>query len=382
MNITYLLGAGASFGSIPIQLELGKKMIEMAMIYFKNEISSPFRFEKLELEKSLVGNEQAQKQGAQLAWYIGYFGEKAIEFRTIDAYARMLTLNRSYPELMKLKLSVSSFFTVWHLCAEFDGIKNKSDEDNKTEFYSDIDKRYIELLAYTLQEKDHNIEIPKRVNFISYNYDLQIERAFRKFCQGDLDWNETHSRIPFNPHLGNPAELQIVHLNGFHGFRTMSGERDQVSELDRPYFGNSDDKSSLFKQIDNLGYLVESVNNNRVSYDQTIRYPWENQQAVPGDYVDEVLKRAMTIMRETNVLVIVGYSFPPFNKSIDRKLMSALAGERNLRKRIIVQNPKASSVQIEQLIEKPRQHNSDTRNWYDIVIEKEMMESFYMPIEL
>jgi len=107
-NITYLLGAGASFNSCPILKELGEKMVLMARNYLGDSaIDFPNRSISQEDDENLI-------------WNIGYFGMKAIKYGTIDTYAKKLQLNNSRNELNELKLAVSVFFTIWQLTDDFE----------------------------------------------------------------------------------------------------------------------------------------------------------------------------------------------------------------------------------------------------------------------
>ena len=49
----------------------------------------------------------------------------------------------------------------------------------------------------------------------------------------------------------------------------------------------------------------------------------------------------ISIFEQTEVLIIIGYSFPTFNDEVDKKLMNALKQSKKLRM-IYYQDPKAS----------------------------------------
>lgn len=138
-NITFLLGAGASYHSCPIWKEQGEKMIELAEKYLE---STKCNFE----DDSNSINEKDR-----ILWDIGYFGMKARKYGTIDTYARKLFLNNSGKELSRLKVAVSIFFTIWYLTDDND-LKLRS-INNKIEKFEEIDKRYIILLAAITEKK-------------------------------------------------------------------------------------------------------------------------------------------------------------------------------------------------------------------------------------
>jgi len=105
-KITYLLGAGSSYQACPILSELGEKMIEMSRSYLGSKYKTDYN----------IKTDISRQNSENLMQSVGYFGRKALEFGTIDTYAKKLSLNNDYyDELQNLKLSVSVFFTLWEM---------------------------------------------------------------------------------------------------------------------------------------------------------------------------------------------------------------------------------------------------------------------------
>ena len=116
-KITYYLGAGASYNSCPILEKQAEMMIKVAEFEIKKytakrtstggttSITYDFTLE----EK----NKLKEDNQLQILWHIGYYGNKAKEYNTIDTYARKLFLNDETTELNLLKMSVSVFFDIW-----------------------------------------------------------------------------------------------------------------------------------------------------------------------------------------------------------------------------------------------------------------------------
>ena len=104
MNITYLFGAGASVKACPILKGLGEKMVALSQ-----------KFLDPELALSIDLKQFSRNPRNQILFDIGYFGKKALQFGTIDTYAKKLYLSNDHEnELKDLKLSVSLFFTIWN----------------------------------------------------------------------------------------------------------------------------------------------------------------------------------------------------------------------------------------------------------------------------
>ena len=118
-KLTFLLGAGASFHSCPIWKEQGEKMIELAEKYLSDS------------KRNFENRPTLENEKEEILWDIGYFGYKALKFGTIDTYAKKLFLNQSNSELVRLKVAVSIFFTLWNLTD--DSKLKKRNHGNNTE---------------------------------------------------------------------------------------------------------------------------------------------------------------------------------------------------------------------------------------------------------
>lgn len=336
-NITYLLGAGASYNACPVWKEQGEKMVELATTYQSNTDFNTFK------------NPYTENQSEFLLWDIGYFGIKAIKYNTIDAYARKLSFSKSIDELDRLKLAISVFFTLWQLSDDL--------EIRRKERFTDIiDRRYITLLAGLLENKNElNPILPSNINIISWNYDLQFEFAYKAFCEDGRNWSDIRRTLSFTSE--NKDSLQICHLNGYHGF--YFGGRGETDFLDR-----SKDKNTTKDILDSISFIVKSHFESKIKFYNHINYAWDNDS---DDISISTRKRAKKIFSETDVLIIIGYSFPPFNKEIDRDLFSALR-KNNLE--IIYQDPNASGNFLNKLV--------DTAN-LKVTYLTEKKDHFYFP---
>ena len=78
---------------------------------------------------------------------------------------------------------------------------------------------------------------------------------------------------------------------------------------------------------------------------------------------------ANRIFSETDILIIIGYSFPNFNKEIDKMLFDKLKGRAT---KIYFQDPNASEAFINQLI-----NNNET----EVVCDRVKKDNFYLPYE-
>lgn len=315
-KITYLFGAGASYSAFPIWEEQSHAMISLANKYLK--VSGPINYDEFE--------NQAERQDRvnRLLWDIGYFGTKAKEFGTIDAYARKLHLNGLDDELDRLKIAVSAFFTLWQFSTDLE----KHDFFSKNRKFSKIDQRYMSLLARILQKNVTSScpNLPDNYNVVTWNYDLQFELAFQSFCNNS-NWNDVRKELKMGDQL---SESRVCHLNGYHGHYYYENK-----VKNHPF------RYSTFDALINI--IAESDRWGDSDYSDHINYAWENNSDAKI-----TRSRAKEIFKNTDQLIIVGYSFPPFNKDIDKDLFSALDIEKV---EIINQNPTENNAVFDSLID-------------------------------
>lgn len=343
-NITYYLGAGASYFACPILEKQAEMMIKLAMYELHKYAYKDIRKLKLNFIESEKPKDFIDDNKFEILWHIGYFGKKAQEYNTIDTYARKLYLNNELKELNLLKMSVSVFFDLWEnfyqeryssLTEPEEDLINFNQNHNKTFYYDKIDKRYKSLFSVLLEKNSNSIELNSNFKFISWNYDLQLEEAFKIFLSDKYDKSyESINRIL--KFKFNNTQNDIFHLNGYRGFYSYKTKSDiEIKE--------SDDFEMYWHIIDSL-YSETTTKN--ISFNNHIKYAWEH------NIFDEFLKNAGNVMKKTEVLVIVGYSFPAFNRQIDQFLFANLNPD-TVRK-IIYQDPNGTKEIIENLFETPR----------------------------
>jgi hypothetical protein len=341
-NITYLLGAGASRYACPILKEQGEKMVQMARQLLPSDRHN------FSTERPVFTDEKQN-----ILWDIGYFGSKALKYGTIDTYAKKLNLNNSLEELSRLKMAVSIFFTLWQLTDDRD-IKSINNFDELT-FYEEIDRRYITLLAAIIEKKsDVNIAIKDNINFVTWNYDLQLEFAFKAFCYDNMSWDYLSNNLKFRINDNNNSRLQICHLNGYHGFYNSEGTEYNFIDVT---------KSTELEQIlGSIDFISASRRRNQIDFMNHINYAWER-----NEFSNKARVQARSIFLETDILIIIGYSFPNFNKEIDIDLFKQLG---NRRIKIYYQDPNASESFLAQLVD---------LNDVDLICQREKLDTFTLP---
>ena len=134
--------------------------------------------------------------------------------------------------------------------------------------------------------------------------------------------------IKFLPDSNNVfSNNRILHLNGISNY--WINNSDQIERV----FQNDDEKD-ITSLIQRISQLYKPSNYHKCT--SLINYAWDNN--------DSKIEEAKRIFNETDILVIIGYSFPTFNRAIDSRLLS---GKSNSFDKIIYQDPNASKELLE-----------------------------------
>ena len=307
----YYIGAGASFGKrdengaiiegvpvvaeIPMEFAAFRKFIADAeiptgYIQFQDFYQTTPEDVKREKQMMLTDIDDLQK-GIQ-------------EHATIDTYARKLYLTRRFNEFKKLKDVLCSFF-VW------------------TQLEHKVDSRYDTFLANVLEES--TLSLPKDISIISWNYDSQIETAYKayRYNQGlPIYEKNIQGGWPSMPKGG-----RIFKINGSATFYDMSvverikeTENETAAALQLILFYNTSraDTSSM-------GFLLRTH----------LSFAWE-----AAAHHDNLMNSLAETTVDTEQMVVIGYSFPFFNREIDRAILKAMP---NLQK-VYIQDINPSAV--------------------------------------
>lgn len=283
-KITYLLGAGASCGSLPLANQLGNRMGE-AFEHFRKDIEKLYGTPGMpypENYRPYPRGKYAKNYLESLKWLAEYSQKHS----TVDALARKLWIrqdNEAIKMLHRLKSVISCYFLYEH---------SKSDSD----------QRYDNFFASVLERGKAGKPIfPGSISIITWNYDLLLEKSYYEFCANEETvWN---------------------HITKNENILRLNGRADAVKPV-MP----SVKKYSEWKNIDLIYKMVGSNNTKRIIdlYDNLsqqsgaeklmsqIYFAWE---------VNNIENKIQQICKETQYMVIIGYSFPFFNQDIDRVVL-------------------------------------------------------------
>lgn len=344
LKITYFLGAGASFNALPIWKGQGDSMVEVAN-HIRTAINNTDVKNNPETA-DLFNNSEL----IDLANKMSNYGSLAVEFGSIDVYARRLHLLGEIDELNDLKYHLSVYFDLWENFI----YKNQVIDRNTKTHYQKIDKRYYSLLSVLLEKNGYTPKLNDLVSFISWNYDLQMEMAYKSFLPNSANsLDEINSGFKFLADKENDEDLDIIHLNGHRGVfknegKTYSNVKDNLHDSFEKYLLGLLDNTTQFRR-------------SKIDYSKCMKYAWETES--------KSLEYAKKVMRDTDILIIIGYSFPSYNRKIDSELINEF--EKKSSRQIVYQDPNANQELLKSIF----------RNTDIVKFEKENTNQFHVPHE-
>ncbi|HLF63940.1 MAG TPA: hypothetical protein VI603_09310 [Saprospiraceae bacterium] len=299
-NVTYLLGAGASANALPVVTTMERRMVIFLEWLVRNGIIPDARISALEkLLKSIAGH------------------------LSIDTYAKKLFLTENHQQLNRLRRFLSAYlileqsdeilqYSTWYL-----GGKPPGNKDSFSEMGVQLDLRYDAFMAALLEKSKNELILPKNVRIISWNYDHQIENAYLGFCES-YDISNAQRCLNMFP---NPGELDalpseqygIVRLNGCGVLEMTQHEKMYQIRAINEFNGLTKEK---------IKYILEG--DHEAAWTPMISFAWEKNRYIFHKAAEIARTAATEIIRQTDILVIIGYSFPLFNREIDCEILKPL----------------------------------------------------------
>lgn len=351
-KIIYYLGAGASYGRKETREVLDKgtdaeRLIVHEGLPIVNEISKCLlAFKDAVVNAPIIKNEMYlfmnmyQSNGSnvnrvrqELISDIDELYIASKEHATIDTYAKKLYLTRRQNEFQRLKDVLSAFF-VW------------------IQLNGKADQRYDTFLANVLEM---NLYLPKQLSVISWNYDSQFEIAYKNYTiNGTLPIFEKNLDGDF-PQLKDYG--RIFKVNGSANF----GNFNLVNTIIK-----DERVLPIIQLIEYYGHLKADTSSMGLDFCSHLSFAWETSEK-QNQLMDAI--RQTTI--DTESVVVIGYSFPYFNREIDRSIFSNMP---NL-KTIYIQDPFPEAVEPALKAVLPAQIDIDIKYQRDCT-------QFYLPREL
>lgn len=308
-NIAYLLGAGASANAIPVINSMPSRLREFQNVF--NLIENKIRA----ITNLNIGNLNLNQNNYNNVLKVAnILLSNTLQHSTVDTYAKKLYLaddNENYnllKHLLNLYLIYEQVKTedvekLIHTSSS-SGI-SKEDNNNNVKFRNfNFDTRYDVFVASILSQGP---KWPDHIKIISYNYDNQIDIA--------LNYYESPNN---NLHL--ETEDLIIRLNG------KATPFESHKKLDIKNIVNHLNINSF---IEAFKIFYNYCNTYDQRSDPSINFSWEWNDPKKA-YIKGKISKTKQIILEASDFVIIGYSFPEFNREVDSNILSCVRPQTNV----------------------------------------------------
>jgi len=320
-NVTYLLGAGASCHCLPTYKNFGSRFS-----FFKDILQIQVAPDNRGLLSKIIS--ACQKIASEFSFH-----------NTPDTIAKKyFHLKDDGQKLLEELKTIMILFFIYEQCVN-EGFIN-SELFLKNEKKIQIDKRYDSFIASILKPIYSEVKINSNFNIITWNYDVQFERCFQNYCRKDFETAQLDSQsIPSLKTIEekfrfNPNEFSIIHLNG------IAYSQKQTRPIS-PYGSSYPSRDFLVNQLVEH-YKALETHQSVFDSKTLLSFAWERDDSFPGskEILSKIEDAALKVSSKTEILIIIGYSFPIFNREVDLKIFKQM---KNLKK-IYIQSPQAEDI--------------------------------------
>lgn len=310
--ITYLLGAGANANSLPIVKNYSKRFRN-----FINFLDSIKTREIDQKKKNEIG-----EICKDFNWLI-----KNISSISVDSFAYELYKKDKIDELNKLKKLLVFFFNIEQL-------------------RNPVDRRYLPFIEKIWPGDRSNLP-SNRIRILNWNYDFQLEMALAALAKYSNNFDQTNLQrqcLPSPLYMHEDSvqadyyksfktdQFSICHLNGMcycYKFDSKKAHITQASPVALPF-------PSLFDPFEKNQLPFEEIFKNQLSnyFDllnrkgnfTAIEFTWEKPESnrSPDNIREKVIDKAIEATIDTEILMVIGYSFPKENLEFDKKIIISM----------------------------------------------------------
>ncbi|SJZ45763.1 hypothetical protein [Sediminibacterium ginsengisoli] len=325
-NITYLLGAGASAFAMPV---INNMRTRITCVLNKLEDFSDTKLNtetyfKIGFKKEF--QPEYDKIRKELIWLF----EESEHHQTVDTLAKKL-YHTDEDGLLRLKRALIFYFLLEQLIDFQTEPINTSNPDAYRK--KDMpDKRYDSFIASILKNEPGKVMLKAGISIITWNYDMQFELSFKNYKK-DAD------AYIFNLQ----KQLQVVPsrycIESPEYFNTLDENNFSIVKLNGQALFYNEDKQNYRTILDELApYQNERLNNffhysrqfltenwPQDDFYKMFNFCWEHNENGPAyvyKNIDKTIAYAKKIAEKTEILVIIGYSFPFFNRETDSFLIN------------------------------------------------------------
>ena len=283
VSLVYYIGAGASAKALPVVSDTPKRMKELAVFLSEGDYDLDHR------NRDSLDN---------LCEEMNRLACLSASCPSIDVLARRYYLQRQSKELHGLKATLSAFYVL---------------EQSRRP----ADPRYGDFFAYIVdRDMLGNLAMPTDVRVITWNYDGQFEKSFADFFEYFDQRREVGSLLQVTPATGTSTDyysdiFSIYRING------AAGIRERSNQLLTHYFDAFvQDRQNMSAALRLTLHFYQNVTSGADK--PYLQFAWEDdtRRATVLDYIGG--------FSPVDTVVVIGYSFPIFNRRLDRAVFEAL----------------------------------------------------------
>lgn len=216
---------------------------------------------------------------------------------TPDIFAKSLFLQNKTNEYISLKRALSFYLTFLQI--------------NENPFQT-IDPRYIGFFSALMEKESNNkAKLHQDLKIATWNYDLQLPLSLSILLGMDLPRVHDHIGEIYHSVFSksmNPGKL--FRLNGYAGSYLLKKEIN--GNILEHIFADSLDHH------DRINKLIEIFEELRGQGDPFLNFAWDTDPIIIQER-----KKFFESLENVKVIVVIGYSFPTFNRFIDRELFQS-----------------------------------------------------------
>lgn len=354
-NVTYLFGAGASYYHVPIVKEIPdqfKKFVDRLI-----NIKEDHEFES--------GSDKENFQSAINDFL--EFVPLLYQYPTIDTLAKVFYLTNK-PKFNRLKLGLALFLLEIQNSDKSFRYADEITPREKGE-YPIVDQRYLGFLAQIVSNEVGERYLPTNVNFISWNYDFQIEKSLNLVINRFGEISEKILK------LNGSCIIDFSHL---YPGQTNGNERKKNEKINKV---NDDAVRHKLVETDLISLLLLSYEKILKNHDLTfLKFAFEVGDSF-GTWKEAMEVRLTPFeLEKTETLVIIGYSLPYFNREID----SFIIGKMKNLKKVYIQDLPEFEESLKAKVDQIIKIQKDKLKWLgeDNIEYVSDVSNFHIPFEL
>lgn len=373
-RVTYLIGAGASANALPVVNGMNDRM-------------------KCFFDELIKLNEVYEYNFDNELHEIGRILNKIRTHQTIDTYAKKLYLKEDVKNYNLLKRFLSCYLIFEQAnkdnILDFNNdirvkslisksiIPQKVDERLNDKINLQLDTRYDSFFASLLNK---NKLLDPNINIITWNYDMQFELAYSDFNFDKYKVERIQDYLQIFPTAINQEvdlnKSSIIKLNGTCNF--LNDRNTSTFDIINENFYDNRFTSALLR-------ILSDVNHNVITQ---LEFAWENDRQTT-----KAREYAHQVIGNSDIIVIIGYSFPTFNREVDRFIFNKFDDSQLFRTYtdIVNREPESKIKQVKKIYIQDTPQNAPKikerlkaigNNLFDVAEIYDDVDQFLIPYEL